>query len=41
MPSFLVNKIEDLVTLEATYGPLSGLTPAIDTVLDYLQQVCT
>ena len=34
------NNIEELLALEAKYGPLSGHRPAIDDVLNYLQQVC-
>ena len=33
------NKVEELLSLETQYGPLSGYTPAINTVLNYLQQV--
>ena len=33
------NKVEELLSLEAQYGPLSGYRPAINTVLNYLQQV--
>ena len=33
------HKIEDLLKLEAKYGPLPGFTPAIDDVLNYLKQV--
>jgi len=33
------HKIEDLLELEAKYGPLPGFTPAIDDVLNYLRQV--
>ena len=36
----LLANIEKLLALEAKYGPLSGNTPAIDDVLNYLQQVC-
>ena len=33
------NKVEELLSLEAQYGPLSGYTPAINTIHNYLQQV--
>ena len=35
----LANNIEELLALEAKYGPLLGHTPAIDDILNYLQQV--
>lgn len=34
-----VNNIEELLSLEAQYGPLTGYTPAINEILNYLQQV--
>ena len=37
---FLVHKIIQLTTLEGKYGALAGYTPAIDTVIFYLQKVC-
>lgn len=33
------HKIEELLTLEAKYGPLPGHTPAVDYVISYLKQV--
>ena len=42
MPSCIdaAHKLRDLLELEAKYGPLTGYTPAINDVLDYLKQVC-
>ena len=37
----IAHKIESLVKLEAKYGPLSGFSPAVDDVLEYLKQVST
>ena len=36
----VVHKIIELTTLEGKYGALAGYTPAIDTVIFYLQKVC-
>ena len=36
----VVHKIVELTTLEGKYGALAGYTPAIDTVIFYLQKVC-
>ena len=33
------NRIEELLSLEARYGPLTGYTPAIDIIIEYLEQV--
>ena len=33
------NKVEELLSLEAKYGPLSGYTPAINIIIKYFQQV--
>ena len=33
------NKIEELLSLEARYGSLTEYTPAIDIIIEYLEQV--
>ena len=40
-PNFVnsARKVEELVSLEATYGCLPEFTPVIDTVISYLHQV--
>ena len=35
-----VNQLQRLLLLESQYGPLTGFTPALNDVLDYLQDVC-
>ena len=40
-PIFAERKMEELISLEATYGSLPEFTPGIETVINYLHQVQT
>ena len=37
---FSAHKVEALVKLEAQYGQLPGVSPAVDDVLEFLKTVC-